>query len=821
MSECGELPDVTHVVFSNSRLLHRRSAATSDALKPDSRSANFSPRAVAEEQFQIQNQVVSHKSDTIMPWSEFRSRIASVKQGLNVSRVNRKGSVTNNSFGSIPSDSDQEKYSMDSSFMDGLPARKSSLREVSNVPAKGCNTLSFEYDEMGLGEEDKERSTSNGHGEGIGEEGRDGYGNDKRNESSSLNHLANEVGRREPCSSMLTTFARCDLPDGFWSAETVTHQRQQRNSFINEFDQAGSSQGALSEPQKRIQMSHQSRQAHVWSNPIAVEQRGGYFTEKALPGGNESVYDDKGENAVNQDSQLVQIIGWIISRPDDLRVQEQGIRSLRKLAIDIQQRVRIGELGGTRAAIEAMLLFTDDERIQELVLCFLGDICVDSPFNRIMVGRAGGIEAIVGSLQRCKISSDSKMIAKALKAIISGCHECEVSQERAGLSGGIDVVLQIMRREKQDPLIQSQSLRALEAMARDNFENQQSVYEGGGLQEVLSAMRQYRGHTRVQETGASLLGLLCADNTRVQQSVGDDGGVVDVVKALRRNMNSLSAVASSCVCLRYLAMLRTNRAQVGECNGVYAVMEAAERTKTSPYVVECILLALSNLTYDDGSNKSAAARNGGVSTLVSIMAIHEESSLINELACRVLRNMSDSLSTTKRSCYKHGAVPAVVLAMKKHVDSHGIQEHGAAMIINMLGTYPKAVKNFNLVPHLSAMCDVHALSTATFLQINHLRCRLAGMQRRSVSVTEFLKRPIQVLGPSDCTSSLLSRGSSSNSQSTCVKLETMPSGNSLSLTNASVDASVVADVGSRLRRQRSLALSRQPLELEEYEEIEY
>lgn len=421
---------------------------------------------------------------------------------------------------------------------------------------------------------------------------------------------------------------------------------------------------------------------------------------------------------------------------DDVQEQERDLRTLMELSTNDIYREIIGFHGGIAAIISALATFPDEDNIQELGMHLLVDVCIASDSNRKFAAQYEVAKTLV-MLMKNRRNTKQKLIASTLRAITHCCKQNLESQSLAGTCGGVGEIIKTMTCKAYNTLIELHCLRALESIAAQHDENTERIRMDDGVGAVLRMMRRNGDCPVTNELATEILVHLLANSEDTQIYIGRIGGVKDVLHALHLATGSETAVTSACLCLRYLAFDEDNRRRMSSLSGVRAIMKTAEAMKGSSAETNAsILLALANATFDDYANKSAAAREGGVSTLVSIMAIYEEETEVVEYACRVLRNISDSRQRTKKSCFKHGSVAAVAAAMKKHVDISGIQEHGAAMLINMMNSFSQAVRAAKMEDHLETVCDVHSLNEFTFAQVHHL----AEMLRKPSGLSGIIQR---------------------------------------------------------------------------------
>lgn len=452
-------------------------------------------------------------------------------------------------------------------------------------------------------------------------------------------------------------------------------------------------------------------------------------------------------------SMIATVVGSIEKSANDVNALEGLLHALDALAGEEVRRETIGQEGGLKAIFECLSHHQTSDAVQSVGLDLVASLCSESAANREIASICNGVGVLIGLL-RSPERTKAKSVERILLAIYECCKDNEHSKKAAGESGGISVTLSAITSHRSEAGIQIHGLRVLEALARESADNMSVMRECGALDVILAAMRSESSCRFTHELATNILGTLLRDHEQTQIVLGVKNGVIDVVRALHLAAGSSTATMSACVCLRYLAFEEDNRRRMAACNGVQAMIEAAEQMKVfTTESITTVLLALGNATFDDPANKSAASKSGGVSTLVSIMAIHEDNVEVVEYVCRVLRNTSHSRQSTKKACYKQGAVAAVAAAMKNHVDIAGIQEHGAAMLINMLNGFPFAVRATKLDRHLAVTSDVHSLHEATFVQVDHLRVELEKQAMSSIS-SLLSRRSTGAVEPSSATSSM-------------------------------------------------------------------
>ena len=118
---------------------------------------------------------------------------------------------------------------------------------------------------------------------------------------------------------------------------------------------------------------------------------------------------------------------------------------LAQIANDAYYRVVIGTAGGIEAIIAAMHVFSDDAGIQEAACAALGRLCERNGSNQALVERSGGVQAIVGAMrshtQNIGVQSEACEALKKMSALI-------ISYARAAGKQVMPELLQLLQHAK-------------------------------------------------------------------------------------------------------------------------------------------------------------------------------------------------------------------------------------------------------------------------------------------------------------------------------------------------------------------------------------
>jgi hypothetical protein len=178
------------------------------------------------------------------------------------------------------------------------------------------------------------------------------------------------------------------------------------------------------------------------------------------------------------------------------QVQQQGCRSLSRLARDDDNRIKIAEAGGIEAILAALVAHTDAG------------------------GWGGGKDAsalVVG-----------KAFAALCKLAVSDGNKTKISAARG--NRGIKVIVDAMTAHKESVRVQQHACGVLYRLA-DNEENQVQIAGAGGITAVLATMKRHKSSADLQQYACGTLHNL-ARQASLRQRIEKLGGVERVEDAV-------------------------------------------------------------------------------------------------------------------------------------------------------------------------------------------------------------------------------------------------------------------------------------------------
>ena len=111
------------------------------------------------------------------------------------------------------------------------------------------------------------------------------------------------------------------------------------------------------------------------------------------------------------------------------------------------------------------------------------------------------------------------------------------------LKGGIELVLEAMRRHAGSADMQESRCEALANLANGNAENQGKIGAQGGIELVFEAMRRHAGSAKLQELGCEALANLACGNAENQGKIDAQGGMEVITDGMQKHKHDFAETA--------------------------------------------------------------------------------------------------------------------------------------------------------------------------------------------------------------------------------------------------------------------------------------
>lgn len=427
-----------------------------------------------------------------------------------------------------------------------------------------------------------------------------------------------------------------------------------------------------------------------------------------------------------RDDVIPLVIESMAQHRTDPCVVDRALTTLRRLTTRDAARDRIGASGGVEAVVDVMRLHSLRVRIQTQACLVLANLTYRNIGNKERVLRARGFQAVVASMSlHRKIEHIQAWGCLALRNFSNS--QFSTSEDTILVAGAVDVLLSALDICTESNVVQNQAPVALGNIATSSSVGLHRIRETGGIESILSACHRNMSNAALTDGIMSCIRALIVDE-RNQRELGYHGGVEIITECMRLYHGHLGITVKGCAAFRYLSFLRENRERLGACGGIHAIVAAMGcANRANEDIIEHILKALGNSTYDSYTNKTLAGSAGGITATLNLIStpLYRESPRVAEDGCRVLRNLADGVLANHELIMKHRGLATVLDVVRIHGPSHeGVAEHGIALFVNLATNKSIAYQlrhgSGDLISAARHMSAIHASSENVNRQVSNL-----------------------------------------------------------------------------------------------------
>ncbi|CAN8062523.1 unnamed protein product [Agarophyton chilense] len=369
----------------------------------------------------------------------------------------------------------------------------------------------------------------------------------------------------------------------------------------------------------------------------------------------------------------------------DPKVADRALTILRRLTVSENCRRCIGDNGGIDAVVEIMRAHSLRVGIQTQGCLTLANLAFRNRNNKEAVMKCSGLKVVVGALSAH--SNVEQIQAWGCLAIRNFTNRSDAGeQETSVASGAVEVLLSALERYSGSETVQNNALIALTNIAGRSPYGMERLRTAGGIQVLISSLKRNVGSLKLAEVGMSLTRVVSEDD-RNKELFGQSGGIQALAAIMDTHRRHLTISVKGCAAVRYLAFRRKNREIMGSCGIIRTIVCVMnECTTASPDGVCYFMKALCNATFDSLASKTFAGRCGAVEATLRIMSdsSYREVGRVIEDACRLLRNLLDSVTQNQRNMLKHRGIAVVLDAARVHGEAlAGVAEHSVAIFVSM------------------------------------------------------------------------------------------------------------------------------------------
>lgn len=394
--------------------------------------------------------------------------------------------------------------------------------------------------------------------------------------------------------------------------------------------------------------------------------------------------------------------------PKAVGVQSRVITALLCLTTNSIARAQIVDHRGAELISWAMKEFPDAISILKNGSTCLCNLAFGSEENKRRIGKIGGIDAVISSMNR--FVDDSDIQARCCLALRNLTCGFRTNQWIAGRGRAMEAILRSMESMSGNKNVLYQGCVALANICANEPENRARACELGAARIVVGALRRNLENAALVEHGLTLFRNLSIENEENRKEIGNQCGLELILGCMKVHRFNKKIVEKGCWALRYLLFSKDIRLLFGTHGGVESLIRVLRDGSEHCDVSGAALIALGNAIYDQLHSKRAVGRHGGIAVILEVMSNHLDSAIIQEHGCRALRNLADSDELNLRLMAESGAIDTVLLSMMGYPDNGYIQEQGCAMLYNMtaLDECMKQMKDLEVCKIVARVQSTHA-----------------------------------------------------------------------------------------------------------------
>jgi len=229
------------------------------------------------------------------------------------------------------------------------------------------------------------------------------------------------------------------------------------------------------------------------------------------------------------DVKLVELTVNAMSKNVDVPgLQEHGCAVFANLAVHERARGLIRDCGGCDAIVVSMVVNPMDVGVQSQALVAVRNLCVKDDESRVFMAKFGVIDVIIQVMRDHK---DDPIIQASGSWALSIIGVNEDNRAYMGENRGIDVIVQSMRDHANDLAVLEKACRALWTLSV-HPRNKSTMVDAGAIHVIVDTMRSHVSQPTIQERGCGILCNMAANNDNVKVKVVNVGALEVIVMAM-------------------------------------------------------------------------------------------------------------------------------------------------------------------------------------------------------------------------------------------------------------------------------------------------
>ncbi|CAN8067839.1 unnamed protein product [Agarophyton chilense] len=278
---------------------------------------------------------------------------------------------------------------------------------------------------------------------------------------------------------------------------------------------------------------------------------------------------------LHKQSAVIQVVRAMRAITNEVN-QEDSYRFKSKLLTDRSNESSLAEIFHTALSYHKKGL-PGTANVIISICATINRLCMRSVAFKNEVGKDGIVEELTRLVEKTAEFFDIKALQPVLATICTLVLDSEDNKNRFHAVGGVEAILDVMQKWKQDTYVLEHCCAALRYSCNDHFGNCDEVKIHNGVRSILGVMELYPENVNVTLWCCLTLADLCKGDEELQSSPNVIQGIRKVISAMELFSNNSRFLASACEFLRAASLENPgNQERIVRLGGRTAIVKALE-----------------------------------------------------------------------------------------------------------------------------------------------------------------------------------------------------------------------------------------------------
>eukprot|EP00178_Gracilaria_changii_P013091 TRINITY_DN368_c0_g1_i1.p1 TRINITY_DN368_c0_g1~~TRINITY_DN368_c0_g1_i1.p1 ORF type:complete len:1761 (-),score=295.23 TRINITY_DN368_c0_g1_i1:14459-19741(-) len=278
---------------------------------------------------------------------------------------------------------------------------------------------------------------------------------------------------------------------------------------------------------------------------------------------------------LHRQSAVIQVVRAMRAITNEVN-QEDSYRFKSKLLTDRSNESSLAEIFHTALSYHKKGL-PGTANVIISICATINRLCMRSVAFKNEVGKDGIVEELTRLVEKTAEFLEIKALQPVLATICTLVLDSEDNKNRFHAVGGVEAILDVMQKWKQDTYVLEHCCAALRYSCNDHFGNCDEVKIHNGVRSILGVMELYPENVNVTLWCCLTLADLCKGDEELQSSPNVIQGIRKVISAMEMFSGNSRFLASACEFLRAASLENPgNQERIVRLGGRTAIVKALE-----------------------------------------------------------------------------------------------------------------------------------------------------------------------------------------------------------------------------------------------------